>query len=47
MISLACGIKKQNKQTKQYENRLMDTENKWMVARVEGGGAMHKISEWN
>ena len=29
--------KKQNKQTKQNENRLIDTENKWVVTRREVG----------
>ena len=29
MISLVCGIEK-TRQTKQNENRLIDTENKWL-----------------
>ena len=42
MISLICGIKKQNKQD---ENRPKDSENKWMVARREGGRWVGKIRE--
>ena len=37
MISLYVKSKKQNEQTKQNRNRLMDTENKLVVAREEGG----------
>ena len=36
---------KQNKQTKQNENRLIDTENKHMVARGEWGEGWGKIRE--
>ena len=38
MLSLRCGIQKNkvNKETKQNENRLIDTENNQMVARRKG-----------
>ena len=36
---------KQNKQTKQKENRLIDTENKQMVVREKGSWGVDKIGE--
>ena len=42
MISLICGIWKQNKQTKQKGNRFIDAENKLVVARGKGAGGRMK-----
>ena len=39
--------KKQNKQTKQNENRHIDTENRCMVARAEAGGGLGETGEGN
>ena len=39
-------MNKTNEQIWQYRNRLIDTENKLMVAREEVDGAMSKINKW-
>ena len=38
---------KTNEQTKQKRNRLIDTENKLVVARGEEGGEMNEIGKGN
>ena len=35
---------KTNQQTKQHKNRLIETENKWVLPRGEWGGEMGEIS---
>ena len=40
IISLTCGILKKKEQTKQYRNRLTDTENKLVAARGGGDGGV-------
>ena len=41
MISLICGI------LKEQTNRVIDTENKQVVARGEEGGGLREIGEGN
>ena len=38
---------KTNEYTEQNRNRLIDTENKWVIARGEASGWMGKIGEGN
>ena len=47
MISPVCGIKNMTQMNLQNRNRLMDVENKLMVAKKERELGRHKLGAWD